>query len=98
MQRIPACSKYLQVGGASRAMQREPPTACNPPVLPLPMSRAYEWPEYNKCNFFFSSPSLLKARLYLSEDFWECDVCACVQRVCLCMRASKRKSLKRQSL
>lgn len=24
---------------------------------------------------FFSPPSLLRALLYLSEDFWECDVC-----------------------
>lgn len=63
LQGIPACSEYLEVGGASRAMQREPPTACSPPVLPLPKSRAYEWPEYNKRHFFLlslplASPSL----------------------------------------
>lgn len=30
---------------------------------------------------FFSSPSFLQACLYLSEDFWECDVCVCVRWV-----------------
>jgi len=34
LQGIPACSEYLEVGGASRAMQREPPTACNPLMHP----------------------------------------------------------------
>lgn len=77
LQGISACSEYLKVGGASRAMQREPPTACKPPCTP-PSSSLELMNGLNTINGTFFSPSLLQALLYLSEDFWECSVCACV--------------------
>lgn len=97
---IPACSEYLQVGGASQAMQREPPTAYKPPCTPpLPKTRAYEWPEYNKrhffpllppsCEPFFTSLRISGNVMYV----YLCEECACV-----CVSRGKKRARKESTL
>ena len=69
------CEEFLHVQnicrweGPAGPMQREPPTACNPPLhSPSPSLELMNG--LNTINAtFFSSPSLLRALLYLSEDF-----------------------------
>lgn len=95
--RIPACSKYLQEGGASRTVQREPPTAYNPPVLPLSMSTAYEWPEYNKLHFFSLPPSCKPVFTSLRISGNVMYVYVCDECECLCISELKRKSAKKKS-
>lgn len=58
LQGIPACSEYLEMGGASRAMQREPPTACYPLQPPSPSLELMNGLNTINATFFFS-PSLL---------------------------------------
>lgn len=88
---IPACSEYLEVGGALQSHAKGTPHCLQAPLYsPFLTSRAYEWPEYNKRCFFSFSPSLLQALLYPSEDFWECNVCVFVWVSCVWVLERKR--------
>lgn len=86
-QGIPACSEYLEVGGALQSHAKGTPHCLRAPLYsPFLTSRAYEWPEYNKrCFFFLFLPPSCKpffTPLRISGNVTYVYLCECL--VCEC--------------
>lgn len=73
-----------------------PPLPAAPPALPLPESRAYEWPEYNKRHFFSPLPPSCEpffTSLRISGNaMYVCEEC-----VFLCVSVREKKGVRGES-